>query len=439
MNKCPFCGKDIAAGVSECPHCKKSLELANAISKTIIDGIKPVSDDIKAVKDDVKVVKENVVGIDGRLKKIEALPLEKFSVSSIIVPEKFLGYDLEKQGRWIKDRTVGKSGYSSFNKEEGVNTFAKFLIAFIRAHHPRINDPKAKEALAEISKASLAEGAAGTGGNLVPDEFQWDIVQLARSRAHMLQICRIVPMTSDVMYIPTEATRASVTWRTEAQALSQSDPTFGVVTLTAKKSTAYSISSNELIQDSRIDIASILTEQFAYGMALDIDDQVLNGNGTPFSGLLVSGVLSTNVVTLAGSMSTITVPKLSEAIYKLSEGDLANARFMINRYGLHFVRGMIDSTNRPIMQPLSDTMPSTILGYPWLMSEKISNSDTASKPVMLFADFNKMIIGRRIGAMALEIDPYGLFDSDQTRFRMISRWAFAIGREDAFTIVKCKA
>jgi len=402
------------------------------IQDAIVTGLKPVVDDIKTVK-------EHTEAVDNRLKKIEALPLEKFSVPAIIGSEKFLGYDLRKQGRWIKEQSIGKSNFETFSSEEKVNEFAKFLIACYRARHPKVNDPEAKQYLAEVTKASLAEGSAGTGGDLVPDEYQWDIVQLARSRAFMLQICRVVPMTSDVMYIPTEATLATVNWKAEAAALTQGDPTFSHVTLTAKKATAYAISSNELLQDSRIDIASILTEQFAYGIALDIDNQVLNGTGTPFSGLLVSGVLSTNVVTLAGSMSTITVPKLSEMIYKLSEGDIANARFLLCRYALHFTRGMIDSTNRPIMQPLSDTMPSTILGYPWLMSEKFSNSDVASAPVMLYADFQKMLIGRRIGAMALEVDPYGRFDYDETRFRMISRWAFVIGRETAFAIMKAKA
>jgi HK97 family phage major capsid protein len=210
--------------------------------------------------------------------------------------------------------------------------------------------------------------------------------------------------------------------------------------LTAKKATAYAISSNELLQDSRIDIASILTEQFAYGIALDIDNQALNGTGNPFSGLLISGVVSTNGVALAGSMSTLTVTKLSEVIYKLSEGDLANARWLLSRAALHYIRGMIDANNRPIMQPLSDSVPSTVFGYPWNMSEKIANTDGVNKAMALFGDFRTgMVIGRRLGAMALEVDPYGLFDYDSTRFRMITRWAFSVGRESALCLLTTKA
>lgn len=398
------------------------------IKGAIDEGIKPLKEGVEKATTDIKAIGDRVT-------KIEALPLNKLGMPAMIGSDDFLGYNLNHQGRFIKSKSIDRPGFDAFHKEEEVNKFCKFLIAWVRAVHPKINDPKAREALAEMNvKASLAEGAVATGGYLVPIEYQWDIVQLARSRAFFLQIARIVGMTSDVMYIPTEAALATVNWKGEAVAMAQGDPTFDRVTLTASKATAYAISSNELLQDSRIDIASILTEQFAYGIALDIDNKALNGTGIPCSGLLCSGILTTNIVYLAGSMSTITVTKLSEAIYKLSEGDLANARFMLNRLAQHYVRGMIDSTNRPIMQPLSDTMPSTILGYPWLMSEKIAVTDSGAGCIFgLFGDFQKYIIGRRIGAMALELDPYGLFDQDETRFRMISRWALSLGRETAFT------
>ena len=391
------------------------------LKEVIHEGVAPLRDKIDKLGD--------------RISKIEALPYRQFGMPAMIGSSSFLGYNLNHQGRFIKSKSIDRPEFEEFRREEEVNNFCKFLIAWIRAVHPKINDPKAKEALADMHiKAPLAEGAGATGGYAVPAEYQWDIVQLARSRAHLLQIARIVPMTSDVMYIPTEATLATINWKGEAVAMDQGEPTFDRVTLTARKATAYAISSNELIQDNRIDIASILTEQFAYGIALDIDNQALNGTGIPCSGILCSGILTSNIVYLAGSMSTITVTKLSEAIYKLSEGDLANARFLLNRLAQHHIRGMIDSTNRPIMQPLSDTMPSTILGYPWLMSEKISTADTGAGCIFgLFGDFQKFIIGRRIGAMALELDPYGLFDQDETRFRMISRWAFALGRETALT------
>lgn len=429
MEKCPFCGKEITKGLGECPLCKKSLELVNSIKSVVSDGIAPLSGELKTVK-------EGVVAMDARLKKIEALPLEKFSAPAIGVSNKFLGYNLNHQGRLIKELTVGKSGFASFSKEENVEGFCKWMIAVIRAKHPKISEGKA-EAI-EYLKASLAEGSAGTGGDLVPDEYQWDIVALARSRSYFLQLANVVPMTSDVMVLPTEAGLATINWKTEATALTQGDPTFSHVTLTAKKATAYAITSNELLQDSRIDIASILTEQFTYGIALDLDNQALNGTGVPTSGLLCSGVLTTNIVTLAGSMSTITVEKISEAIYKLSEGDLANARFMLCRLATHYIRSCVDANGNPILQPLAVAMAPTLMGFPYVMSEKISNTDGSNKDFGLFGDFKKFIIGRRIGAMALEIDPYGAFASDETRFRMINRWAFAVGRETTFVKIITK-
>jgi HK97 family phage major capsid protein len=431
MENCPFCGKAITKGVGECPHCKKSLELVNTIGKTVADGIAPLATEVKSVK-------EGVAGLEGRLKKIESLPLEKFAMPAVIGSSKFLGYNLNQQGRLIKEKTIGNIGFASFNKEENVDGFAKFLLATIHARHPKLANAEAKAFLAEVAKASLAEGSAGTGGDLVPDEYQWDMIQLARSRSYMLQLANVVPMTSDVMILPTEAGLATINWKTEGAGLTQGDPTFSHLTLTAKKATAYAISSNELLQDARVDIVSILTEQFAYGIGLDIDNQALNGTGVPTSGLLCSGVLTTNIVTLAGSMSTINVEKISEAIYKLSEGDLANARFMLCRLGMHYIRSIVDANGNPILQPLAVAMAPSIMGFPYVMSEKISNTDGTGKDFGLFGDFKKYVIGRRVGAMALEVDPYGAFSTDETRFRMINRWAFGVGRETAFVKIITK-
>ena len=393
------------------------------ITDAITEGIKPLSESVKAVK-------EGVEGMDVRLKKIEALPLEKFVAPSIISSNKFLGYNLNHQGQLIKERTVGKVEFSSFNKEENVNSFAKWLLAVVQGKGKNPST-EAKQALLEM-KANLAEGSAGTGGDLVPDEYQWDMIALARSKSYFLQLANVVPMTSDVMYLPTEATLSTMHWHSEAATITASDPTFSHITLTAKKATCFATSSNELLQDSRIDIVSILTEQFAYGIGLDIDNQALNGTGVPTSGLLCSGVLTTNVVILAGSMSTITPAKLSMAIYKLSEGDLANARFMINRLGMHYIRSLTDTTGQLVLQPLSMSMPAGLYGFPVVMSENIANTDGTAKDIGIFGDFKKYYIGRRIGAMALEVDPYGAFASDETRFRMISRWGFAVGRQSAF-------
>jgi len=394
--------------------------------EAVAEGLKPVGEEIKGVKGSVE-------GIDARLKKIEALPLEKFAAPAVISSQKFLGYDLNRQSRWLKSQTVGKHEFSAFNSEEKVDAFSKFMIAYVRALHPKIQDPEARAALVEMTKADLAEGSGSTGQYLVPDEYQWDIVTLARSRAYFLQIARVMPMTSDVMLVPSEATLASINWKAEAAQLSQGEPTFGQVTLTAKKATAYAIISNELIADSRIDISSILTEQFAYGIALDIDNQALNGTGTPMSGLLVSGVLSTNVVTLSGAnTSTITAADLSLGVEKLSEGDLANAKFMFSRLAIHYIRSLSDDSGTPITTPLLNAMQPQIYGFPYMVSEKIANNNTTSTPFGLFGDFQKFIIGRRNGAMALDVDPYGKFDYDQTRFRMITRWALSIGRETAF-------
>jgi len=80
--------------------------------KEIIDAI---TDGVKPINDDVKTVKDSVSAMDTRLKKIEALPLEKFTSAGIVGSDKFLGYDLNKQASFIK-RQIGKIPFDSFHK-----------------------------------------------------------------------------------------------------------------------------------------------------------------------------------------------------------------------------------------------------------------------------------------------------------------------------------
>lgn len=446
MKKCPFCGKDITEGIGQCPHCQKDLTTVNAIRSAVDGAVAPLSTKVTELGTKVAEVGTKVTEIEGRMARIEALPAVQSRGAPAILtfPNKYKGYRLGRMLGFARE-TASKNPhhFEMFKSEEHIDNYCKFVIDTIRAL--KFQDAESKQALHDMydqmpeTKASLAEGADATGGYLVPVEYQWDIIALARSRAYFLQIAKVYEMSALQMKVPTEASLATIYWKGEASQMTQGDPTFSQVDLTAKKATALAVASNEMIADSAIDIASLLTEQFAYGIAIDIDNQALNGTGDPVSGLLVGSIVSQAVTMSGASMSTVTATNLSEMIYNLSESDLPNARFMIARLLLHYIRSLKDSNNNPIFAMPGATVPGRIYEFPYVMSEKISNTDGASKTCGLFGDFQKYIIGRRKGDMTLDIDPYGRFDYDQTRFRMVTRWAFALGRGSAFCKIKTSA
>jgi HK97 family phage major capsid protein len=440
MGKCPFCQKDIEAGVDTCPHCKKSLDVASIVQHTLTTSLSPVVGDVKKVSEENVVLKTKLDAAEKRLEKIEKMPA--FNAPVIITREvEYKGYKLDKalSGDGLMSKTCLrdvflKGGFGALSKEENIEKYAKNVIDIVHAlkHH----DSSAIENLRAIQKTNaLNEATAAEGGYLVAPEYQWDIIKLARNRSYMLQLARVKPMISNVQYFPTEASLGTVTWENEAATKTPVEPTFGQVQLTAKKAFAMARITNEELADNSIDLVGLLTEQFAYSTGQELDKQCLTGTGSPFSGVLSKAGYSC-VLTAGASFSTISASDLSLAISKLLEARLEGAVFLTSRLAKHYVRSLLDKNNRPIFALPGMGVPGTIYEYPYYQCENLSNTDGASAKMMIFGNFNFAILGRRQGLMNIDIDPYGMFDSDATRFRMITRWGFGVADANAFVVIQ---
>lgn len=356
-----------------------------------------------AVKEVVSPLSTKMDGIESRIKAIEDLEIIK-TPAIIMTPKEIHGRKIAKQGAWFRKQGM---------KEEVADGMVKMLLGIA------------------VRKTALNETTDGQGGYLVPDEYAMEMVKLAQNTSFALQVCRVMDMGSDRLLVPTELTRGTATWEAEGATKTASEPTFGQAVLSAKKLFNLAVASQEVLADSAFDISSLLAEQFAYTQAQELDNQLFNGTGDPVSGVLTASAGYS--VALGGiSFSAITALNISEAISKIEEGYLGGSRFFFNRATMHYVRSLKDSQNRPIFAELGGNVPNTLYQYPVNMSENIVNTDGTGKVGGVFGNFDKMIIGRRAGGMMIESDPYSLFTKGQVQFRMISRWAFAYGKNTAF-------
>lgn len=376
-------------------------DLQDGFKKAVDEGLAPIKADLDGLKKEMEVIKETPVYKNEKVRSVEKI---------------YKGYNLNKMGSALKEKCVDNQGFDVFKSEEKIDQYSKWMIDF-------------------LSKASYAEGAAGTGGALVPDEYQWDIVKLARNDFFMLREARVVNMNSDTLYLPTEATLPTVEWDDEAGTIGASEGTFGQVTLTAKRMNSLVTLSNELLADSAMDVVSILTEQLSYGTNYEIDKQSLAGTGSPTSGLM-KGIAGTSLVLGTGSanFSMLVGDNFSDAISKLSQGYLNGAKWVVGKTAKHYIRTLKDSNGAYIFQQPSAGRSATLWEYPVLESEH-APANAVSTVAALFGNLKNYVIGRRLGAMVLEADPYGLFTTYQTRFRMVTRWAFSIGNSAAFVTI----
>lgn len=418
---------------------KQLKEIQEKIQKGINDGLealkKEVGTEAESRKAEVKALEAQLKDVNEKLAKIEAAPA-KGVAPAIVRSQKFLGLKISKQMQPQRQHIANKPGdFDVLRSEEAQDELAKYFIAASRAL-VRNPEPEAVKYLYDINaKAALAEGATTTGGFLVPTEYQWDMLMLSRDVTFALKECNVIQMGTNDMRVPTEAMQSSVVWTAEGVAATETEPTVGQVALTAKRLDAYAISSNELLADSYYDIAGLLAGQFSYGIALELDNQVLNGDGTKLgSGVLTAAAGYSVVQTGAGSQafSSISADSLSLAAQSVDEMYGAGGKFIYNKLIQHYIRTLKDTQGRFVYAMPGNGVPGTIWEYPYILSSKGPKTTATATAFVAFGNFKYYVLGVRAGSMMLESDPYGLFTASQTRFRMVSRWAGKIGQANAF-------
>lgn len=430
MDKCPHCGLEITKGAKTCPHCNKEIEQKD----TLINQVKTaVADSVKTFKDEVgKKIEEAATAVKTlatRVEAIEKLPaLKDGKAPAFGHSSKYLGYNLNHQLRGIRNIAAkNPSQFPMFSNDEASENYAKWLLAHIAFR--KNGDMEARKVMLEIAQKTnqMQEDTAAEGGYLVPQEYGWDIIQLARERTFCLQYCDVIQMSRSIINLPSEASLAAVAWTAEEGGITAGEATVGTLQLTAKRLDGYARVTNELLQDTAIDISGMLTEQFSYATLLELDNQVLNGTGSPCSGVLTAKA-GYSVILSGDDFSTITGTDLSLMIQKVVPGlEQGNGLFVIGTLGLHYIRTLKDTTNNFIFAPPGANVPGTIWQKPYFVSTNVTNTSAASTALGVFGNFKYFKIGNRVGAMSLEVDPYGLFTTNATRFRMITRWALGLG------------
>lgn len=406
-------------------------EIAEASKKGATELVEKLTAQLDKLNEEKEDMDKRLKAFEERMEKMEKAPVTKNVAPAIVSSEKFLGYKMSDMMRTQRNKAASNpQEFPTLSNDEKAEDFAKFVIGVAR--WKKFNDAKGLEAINNFhQKAAMQEGTASEGGYLVPDEYMFDLIGLTRDTTFALNECTVVNMGSDTLRIPKEASLVSVAWTAEEVDATQTEPTVGELALSAKRLDGFGIVSNELMQDSAIDLPGMLSEQFAYAIARELDNQVLNGTGNPVSGVTTAAA-GFSVVTSGTHPSSITADNLSDAIQKIEQGYAGEGKFVFHKQTLHYVRILKDSQNNYVWAKPGNGVPGTIWEYPYIVSTKADATTDSASPFGVFGNFKYFYIGRRLGATSLDMDPYTKFTSYQTQFRMITRWGLGVGQANAF-------
>ncbi len=177
-------------------------------------------------------------------------------------------------------RVDGRAKY--FKSDETAYRFGRFVAA-TRGH------AKSAEWCANngIATKGHTESVNSAGGFLVPDEFETALISLRETYGVFRRNAKNVPMTSDTKRIARRKSTLTAYAIGEAAPGTESEQRFDQVNLVAQKFMVLTTASNELNDDSFVNLGDSIGQEIAYAFALKEDECGFTGDGTSsFAGLV---------------------------------------------------------------------------------------------------------------------------------------------------------
>ena len=244
---------------------------------------------------------------------------------------------------------------------------------------------------------ALQIGTDSEGGYLVPDEYERTLVEALEEENIFRQLAKVIQTSSGDRKIPVVATKGTASWIDEEGAFTESDDSFGQVSIGAYKLGTMIKVSEELLNDSVFDLEGYISREFARRIGAKEEEAFFTGNGSgkPLGILAATGGAETGVT--AASATAVTADELMDLFYSLKSPYRRNAVWVLNDSTIKAVRKLKDGNGQYLWQPsLTAGTPDTILGRPVKTSAYMPAIAAGSKTVA-FGDFSYYWIADRQG------------------------------------------
>lgn len=275
------------------------------------------------------------------------------------------------------------------NKEDSKLVAGKFIKALVLGDQATLKD--------------LSVGTDANGGYLTPLEFAGVLVEKLYKLPVIRPYATRFPMSSDKLEVSTEASTPSVNWTNELATITQSDPTFGSVTLQANELIGISRMSRQLIADADVNVGIVdwVISRFAeaIGRAEDAAFMAGTGTGQPLGIRGTAGVAS--VAQVGASLAGDDIINL---YYTLPIQYRAKAVFLMHDTRAALVRKLKDTSGRYLWADtfegnglLASATNPTVLGRPVLIQNDIPTNLGAgtNESEIWFGDLSFYAIGDR--------------------------------------------
>ena len=278
--------------------------------------------------------------------------------------------------------------------------------------------------------AAQTEGTNSAGGFLTPDALAAAVINAREKVGVATQVCQRVVMPSDSFDLPKRSAGTSVVYPGEASAISLSDKTFALVSLTAVKRAVMTQISNELINDSLVNVVDDLAAESGHALSLQMDKELILGDGTSTyggeTGLIESCAAGGTVELASGEtgFSSIALEDLHAVVGKVNDkfwNEASMSWIMRRSTFAEVIQKLVYAAGGNTVDTISGGQRPQLFGYPIYFSDEMPTS-AAAKYGVLFGNFNAgVVMGERQGVEIASSADYA-FNLDVMTMRLTARY-----------------
>lgn len=271
-------------------------------------------------------------------------------------------------------------------------------------------------------KAALGEDASGAGGNTVPTDFLNSLYQHLIETAAIRQTnVRILPTSNGrSIQLPKTSSHGTAVWVGEGTAITGSDPSFGQLTLDAWKVAQLVRVSNELLDDTGVDLTGYLAEDLGRGIGQAEGERFVVGSGTNTPRGVMVAVAADAGTAVQVASATVETDNLIDLMYSVGRPYRARGFWLMADSTEKAIMKLKNADDQYVWRPgLQADVPATILGRPVVVDPFASAIGSANESVA-FGDFGGFVI-REDGNPEIARSSERYFDTDEQAWRVTHR------------------
>jgi len=367
----------ISKGFATADEKAKLKELATEADEAKVEEVEALPETLET---EDELVEEVAKSVFAKMEKAIEKSLSKFSAETIENTVESVSKNLAKQNR---DR-ANKAGLFNADVKEMRKEANQQLIAKLKSFSSQ----------GVIKSGEFLSGGENEDGGYTIDETLFAEINLLLTEYGVARReMRVLNLRGRKANLNALASDVAVNWTSEGGRKSLTKFTIDQVNAELQKMTAIVPWSDELAEDTEIDVVDFLANRFAEKISEKEDDAFFNGDGSPtYAG--ITGVLNSALtsVTMTGTtFESMDADDLIDMVDALPQGAHANAKFYLHRTNMSTIRRLKDNEGQYIYQRPSEAGPATIWGYPVVLVEAMPSKADSSEdtPFVVFGDLRK--------------------------------------------------